>query len=166
MAPPTGPVSCLVIPWCSLFNCLHHASLCYFSGSIHSHQKANPGQSVQFPGYYIHQDYSGMVNFNRYVGNAKGIGGMSSLYFHMARMPGLVPRKTQRSRQSTDIQEHAHDIHCATSTPLSAKPTSAVKSVSWERASVCCRTITLPFWCSGSLSPKVLIFANKSLRSN
>lgn len=126
MAPSVGPVSRLVIPWCSLFNCLHHASLCYFGGSLHSHQKANTGQSVQLPGYYIHQDYSGMVNFNRYVGNAKGIGGVSSLYFHMARMPGLVPRKTQRPRKSIDIRELAHHIHCVASKPLSVKPTSVV----------------------------------------
>lgn len=81
---------------------------------------------MQLPGYYIHQDYSGMVNFNRYVGNAKGIGGVSSLYFHMARMSGLVPRKTQRSRKSIDIRELAHHIHCVASKPLSVKPTSVV----------------------------------------
>lgn len=115
MAPPARPVSCLVIPRCSLFNCLHHASLCHFPGPLYSHQKANSSQSVQLPGYCIHQDYSGMVNFNRYVGNAKGMGGVSCLYFHMSRMPGLVPRKTQRSRQSTDIQVLVHHIHCAAS---------------------------------------------------
>lgn len=132
MAPPIGPVSSLVIPWCSLFNCLHHASLCYFGGSLHSHQKANTGQSVQLPGYYICQDYSGMVNFNRYVGNAKGISGVSGLYFHMARMPGLVPRKPQRPRKSIDIQELAHHIHCADSKPLSVKPTLAVSLCLWN----------------------------------
>lgn len=81
---------------------------------------------MQLPGYYIHQDYSGMVNFNRYVGNAKGIGAVSSFYFQMARMPGLVSRETQRSRQPIDIQELAHHIHWAASKPLSVKPMSAV----------------------------------------
>lgn len=89
---------------------------------------------MQLPDYYIRQDYSGMVNFNRYVGNAKGISGVPSLYFHMARMPGLVPRKPQRPRKSIDIQELAHHIHCAASKLLSVKPTLAVSLCLWNRS--------------------------------
>lgn len=164
MAPPTGPVSCLVIPWCSLFNGFHHASLCYFSGSLHSHQKANPGQSVQLPGYYIHQDYSGMVNFNRYVGNAKCIGAVSSLYFHMARRPGLV------SRNSEVKAIHRYPRTCTSHSLCSfyviiSKNYVSSKSMSSELA-VFAEIPSHWFWYLGSLSAKDLIFANKSLSSN
>ena len=46
VAPPTCSMPRLVISWCSFFYCIHPASLRHFSGSLHSHQKANPGQSI------------------------------------------------------------------------------------------------------------------------